>query len=105
MDKQVKTAWLKALRGGRYKQGKSDLVNESGEYCCLGVLARIQGAKKEEILNMSFLDGDLAKYAAGLRKESQNKLANMNDGVSFSGEKIPASSFLEIADYIEKKYK
>jgi hypothetical protein len=105
MDKQIKVAWLKALRSGRYKQGKYELVNSSGEYCCLGVLARVQGAKKKEITNYGLLSKEdafdkvinLDKYAAGLSLKSQRTLAMKND----SG----CLCFTEIADYIEKKYK
>jgi len=104
MDKQIKTEWLKALRGGRYKQQRQgDLLNNNG-YCCLGVLARIQGAKKKELVTNSYLEdedciGDtinLGKYAAGLKKKSQEVLANKNDG---------EDDFIQIADYIEKRYK
>ena len=34
--------WLKALRSGEYKQGKSALRSEKDEYCCLGVLSNLQ---------------------------------------------------------------
>lgn len=104
MDKQIKKEWLKALRGGRYKQQRQGTLLSDKGYCCLGVLARIQGAKKKELMNNSFLEDrdacgfqiDLAKYAAGLKKKSQEILANKNDG---------EDDFNQIADYIEKKYK
>jgi hypothetical protein len=37
----VKKAWLKALRGGEYKQAQSVLCTGNGAMCCLGVLADV----------------------------------------------------------------
>ena len=98
MDKAIKEKWVKALRSGRYKQAKECLYNGGG-YCCLGVLARVQGAKTNE-LGDEYLEDDLKKYAAGLRLDSQKVLARMNDG---SGNDY-SKTFKEIADYIEKRY-
>ncbi len=112
MDKQLKTKWLKALRSGRYKQGMGCLKNVNGEYCCLGVLARIQGARfnaeGEPIIKgeaagspvgpISFLK---TAFAGGLAYKTQNNLANMNDGAAKFSHKGQAS-FEEIAKYISK---
>ena len=41
MNKAYKEKWVKALRSGKYKQTKGQLVRECGDdktYCCLGVL-------------------------------------------------------------------
>jgi hypothetical protein len=103
MDAEIKTKWLKALRSGRYKQGNSELLNDRGSYCCLGVLAKVQGAKKNEILHCGYLTDDLAKYAAGIKIKSQHLLAKFNDGNPDSSTVV--KSFKEIADYIEKNYK
>ena len=40
MKTEVKKKWLKALRSGKYKQGRKQLQDNAG-YCCLGVLACI----------------------------------------------------------------
>ena len=37
MNQEVKAKWLTALRSGEYQQGRYAL-NESGTFCCLGVL-------------------------------------------------------------------
>ena len=105
MDKKVKGAWVKALLSGRYKQGEHRLATRDGKtisYCCLGVLARVQGAKinknghpvlgKETNSQSGFLD---LKFACGLRQPSQRLLARLNDG---------GKSFKEIAAVIQKKY-
>ena len=44
MNPKVKKKWLKALRSGKYKQGKERLretTEGKQEYCCLGVLSDI----------------------------------------------------------------
>jgi hypothetical protein len=38
----IKDKWIKALKSGRYEQGAGRLRTESGGYCCLGVLSKIQ---------------------------------------------------------------
>jgi hypothetical protein len=106
MKKDIKQKWVKALRSGRYKQCTEELCNGTG-YCCLGVLAQISGSKKDDIFNflkrMNNKDYRLSKDAellsnkflkeVGMKKSTQENLANMNDD---------GSSFEEIADYIEK---
>lgn len=42
IKQSVKTAWVTALRSGRYRQATQHL-RASGAYCCLGVLCRIAG--------------------------------------------------------------
>jgi hypothetical protein len=38
MNQEVKDKWLKALRSGKYKQGKFALKRADDTFCCLGVL-------------------------------------------------------------------
>ena len=38
MPKELKAKWLEALRSGKYRQGMARLRDQSGGYCCLGVL-------------------------------------------------------------------
>ena len=46
MPKKLLNKWLKALRSGKYKQGKDTLENE-GKFCCLGVLQKVADGKTE----------------------------------------------------------
>jgi len=46
MTPEYKTKWLEALRSGRYPQGREQLMTRKGKYCCLGVLAQIDGQLK-----------------------------------------------------------
>lgn len=113
MDAKLKVKWLKALRSGRYKQGDSYLKND-GKFCCLGVLAQIQGAKW--VANAPVIGGEIAspadtnatelwpRFAGGLRKKTQDVLAAMNDGAGRYGAEGKGSwSFKQIAAYIEKR--
>lgn len=47
--------WIAALRGGEYQQCQEMLCDGKG-YCCLGVLSKMQGRLKKEILQ--WVDGD-----------------------------------------------
>lgn len=58
MDSKVKKKWLRALRSGRYQQGRHRLRTKHNKFCCLGVLcdlhAKATGKKgwKEETRGM-----------------------------------------------------
>lgn len=108
-----KTKWIRALVSGKYRQTtgrlyitKKEYKGRSKGYCCLGVLARIQGVKWEHAEDgytnsmkpvgndqMAYLD---AKFSCGLSQEDQSVLASMNDD---------KKSFKEIAAWIKKNVK
>ena len=46
MNKRVKTQWIKALRSGKYKQGRGSLRNLDNTYCCLGVLCDLYARRR-----------------------------------------------------------
>ena len=111
MNKNLKKRWVKWLRSGRYFRTQRQLVNTKGNaFCCLGVLADIQGCKwdgRTPFLGDVRISADSGgnpskgfngayiqpKYAGGLDMTFQRKLAFMNDsGVSFK----------KIADWIVK---
>lgn len=49
MDAQKKAEWVAALRSGEYKQGNGRLYcPDENSYCCLGVLAKLNGLSVEE---------------------------------------------------------
>lgn len=101
MDAKLKAKWLRGLRSKKYRQTQTCLRHR-GAFCCLGVLADIQGAKW--INGSPIINGDddhrqggailLPKFAGGLQKAPQTTLAKMND---------QGKSFAEIADYIERR--
>ena len=41
MTPELKEKWIEALRSGDFPKGKSTLLNDQGQYCCLGVLCEI----------------------------------------------------------------
>ncbi len=86
MNAKSRDEWVGALRSGKYKQGRGYLRYQD-RYCCLGVLAEIQG------LFISEPDEEGVYTVGGNRSllpdtliplQVQNVLANMNDhGCSF----------------------
>lgn len=119
MTPELKARWVAALRSGQYAQGKGQLRRFDDTYCCLGVLANVQGCRWRPLPNVADAgDGDpyyfapeenqgligtlLPQWAAGLTDPQQCHLASMNDGASddAGGWTIP-NTFAEIADWIE----
>ena len=98
MDKKIKRAWMKALRSGKYKKGLGALHPTDDTFCCLGVLAKIQGKKIPVDMTQSHLPPNLARKA-GLDLDIQINLARRNDGSMPFKRK---HSFKKIADWIEK---
>lgn len=47
MTPEMKTKWVEALRSGKYKQ-TTGLLKDAEGYCCLGVLASINGHEPDE---------------------------------------------------------
>lgn len=106
MKRYWKAKWIKALTSGGYKKGIGTLVKSgrSTTYCCLGVLARIQGAEfvagypiiKGKCRNESLTTLDLA-YNCGLKSDEMCTLIQMNDNEN--------KSFRKIAEYIKENIK
>lgn len=91
MDAEKKAKWVKALRGGEYKQARNTLCVNDKELCCIGVGA--------VVIDPAFQPspGVATFYAAevlGLNSEQEELLVHMND--------YHEKSFSQIADYIEK---
>jgi hypothetical protein len=111
MNKKLKAKWLRALRSGSYRQTSGELANEAGtRFCCLGVLADIQGCtwrpsddgdglvpvnKANRAIVPNSNDWLPPTRAGGLTHDQQEKLASMNDD---------GKSFKQIAGYIEVEH-
>jgi len=110
MDRKIKAKWLKALRSGKYKQGRSYLrqVPDSGRglrHCCLGVLAEVSGVAWKEVTEApvphyffhkreAHTDDWYARLPPSMvPKNAQEELIDRND----SGE-----TFKRIANWIER---
>lgn len=106
MDAEIKAKWVKALRSGKYKQGRSALRSATDEFCCLGVLCNVVAPNEwnEAALNgIAFTHGKhragsvpMPEYTSpiGIEHDQVSKLWKLND---FDGR-----NFREIADYIEQ---
>lgn len=113
MDKKLKTKWVKALRSGKYKQGKGVLRTVDNKFCCLGVLVDVMNKKawsKDTGISSVLIKGKEANvecYQAkmqttsldratmariGLVAQQQGHLISMNDD---------GKRFTTIAAYIE----
>ena len=102
MKPALKRKWLKALRGGEYRQG-TDALRRENEYCCLGVLCDINGVRwirPEPGLSSwrvvrawyTGLPSPAMMRKYGLSKDVATELAGRNDD---------GFTFAEIADWIE----
>lgn len=110
MNEKIKTRWIKALRSGKYKQGRSYL-HADDKFCCLGVLCElavesgvILPARKEQedwcytygVSSTAAMPPAEVKFWSDLTNaDTLNTLANMNDG---------GYSFEDIADFIEANF-
>jgi len=101
MDKALRDKWVKALRSGRYRQGKWNLRSDGpsiadSRFCCLGVLAQVAKRDKWKRANDNwYIRGELAYLPDGyLDWDTQSQLSFMND--------LEQSDFSKIADWIEE---
>lgn len=97
MEKQVRDAWVKALRGGKRKQGTGHLRHDT-THCCLGVLAR-------DALKMNLDRYPSASQSARIYSAVTDALGNFERVENFfrmnDSKKM---TFAQIADYIEANY-
>lgn len=114
MLKKYADKWVKALRSGKYKQGKGNLRNSDDTYCCLGVLCDIVDNtkwNKDKFGSVSYKIGKYSETAGA--PEKVMKLTGLQDalGTNFKDNDCLAYmndrnvSFRLIANYIEKNYK
>lgn len=115
MTKILATAWVKALRSGKFKQGIGSLLSNYGEtphHCCLGVLAvvcRTRAAFKGDNLSDSRIRNkpDLTEICirekVGLTPEQERMLIARNDGEAYK-DKTTQWSFKQIADWVEQTF-
>lgn len=109
MNTQLKKKWLEALRSGDFPQTRGKLFrgeeNDSlpAGYCCLGVLAKIQGCELVSEDHQIFLNGKEVpnpkgkvvpeSLRGGMSAVEMSFLASKNDG---------GKTFDWLANHIEK---
>lgn len=122
MNKKIKKLWVKALRSGKYKQGKGQLRTKNS-FCCLGVLCDLHNKKNKEnnwkkdedgYSDFSYLGSEaslpeIVQEWAELKDDNPDitisqkvntTLAQINDGVLGI---IKSKNFKQIANIIEKQ--
>lgn len=118
---QIKKLWIKALKSGKYNQGKGALCNINNQFCCLGVLCdlhRIKVLKKGKhvwkksskgTVIFSYLDnnGILPRQVANWAYQ-KNNFSELNPIVNDRVDTLSSlndsnTSFETIADIIEKQ--
>lgn len=102
MKKSIKTKWVKALRSGKFVQGK-DQLQDGETFCCLGVLATLVDPEQTTWKPGYGLFGDCERQGellgGELSAEVTLKLTTFNDGFpAGNGRK----SFKWIASWIER---
>jgi hypothetical protein len=103
MKASWKKLWVRALRGGKYKQGRHALRNSDNTTCCLGVLCDLVDPKgwdnkvtysgKHLYLGESGWTPLSTRTKVSLYLRQMHTLARMND---------KGATFDKIANYIEK---
>ncbi len=109
MKYNIATKWIKALKSGKYKQGKNTLHKKIGNkdhYCCLGVLCDVlkidrniwangyTNSLPQEAIDISGIGSREGVYEFQNRNYS---LATLNDESKYN--------FKKIANVIEKHWK
>lgn len=110
MKRSVAMKWIKALRSGKYEQGKGRLKSRDNKFCCLGVLCDISktGEWKDDMpvsgieyvtnkyTSNVVLPAEVQKWAGtragGSRLDGNNSLVEENDS---------GTSFYDISCFIE----
>lgn len=100
MNERIKKLWVEALRGGKFKQCRSQL-SHSGGYCCLGVLEFIafqEGAVARFDGGRPYLSPAVAEWA-GLGVENTNPKLGSDSAGWLNDNRY---DFAQIADLIEQ---
>lgn len=98
MWNKLKVKFLKALRSGKYEQGRI-FFEKNNKFCCLGVLckvAKVPTTPNQQIPtegNWTFVDSVLPSIKDDFGRPTSMALAQLNDA---------GNSFEVIADWIEK---
>lgn len=104
MDKELVTKWVEALELGRYEQGKDKLRSADNKFCCLGVLADIQGADWAYsgyggfvgcVFDEDMYSNGYTKVPNGPPEPFSEHLAELND---------TGTTFKEIAEILREEY-
>lgn len=112
MKQVVKNKWLKALRSGKYQQGRGDLKS-GNSFCCLGVLTDLYIKENKKVaawapaggFELRNKDGNLIEHESALLPRAVQKWA----GLRTDNPKVKIGSgtehLSEVNDHIKKDFK
>ena len=96
--------WVKALRSGKFRQGRGALVgkddNRHTTYCCLGVACVVAGEKPKDLVGVGELTERTMAWL-GL-SDGNPEIGEFNYAIWANDS--DKRSFRQIADLIEKRY-
>lgn len=93
MKPDIKNAFVKALRSGKYKQTRNQLVTKDGRHCGLGVLCVVTDSKPTEYREGEYFLPTRVRNASGLTYQEEFQIVKMND--------LERKTFSQIADAVE----
>lgn len=99
MKKEVMKEWVKALRSGKYIQGRG-VLKFNNTYCCLGLLCEISGKEydgAQSVVPSTVTEWSGLKTNVGIYDKLAPALYTLNDCYMMPFDKI--------ADIIEKNWK
>ncbi len=102
MPKESLDKWLAALRSGSYQQGVGALYDNSGGYCCLGVLQKAVSGKVENLSypSVEWLNANKIKFYDSSGGGQAPFLPALRDRADIANDH--GRTFTEIADAIEQ---
>lgn len=103
--------WIRALRSGKYKQGKDRLATVRKTYCCLGVACElavkagiVQRFEIETGEGVALAYGNRRKEALALPKTVKDWLGLSTSNGDYRQSATVASSLTEQNDYKQKNF-
>lgn len=77
--------WVRALRSGKYKQGKKTLATVDGKFCCLGVACELAIKDGVDIIKEKAPDGFLYDGKSGILPARVRKWLGLRSNVGTFG--------------------
>jgi hypothetical protein len=100
--KEIRQAWVAALRSGEFRQGTGAMRKEDGSMCCLGVLYQVVNGRRPR-LNLA-VPGKKTTMACGLHNCEGRVEKDIVPGLKSLWTANDAGvNFLKIADIIESE--
>lgn len=116
IDEKQFMKWIKALRSGKFKQGKGALQTEQG-YCCLGVACAVLIPEGRQEISCKMLEGEMPRdqpqspdWLKDISNDFVQRQIRAQRGYSGAEQSLTglndstAADFDEIADLLELVY-